>query len=67
MCILEIDLQGRPTVTAGSDHYFHYRTCVCTSVRPSVQLFQNLAKQNNIQVRIVIANGETVRLAKWII
>ena len=38
--------RGRPTVTAGGDHYF--RTW-CTSVRPSHQ-FQNLAKQNNFQV-----------------
>ena len=34
-------------------------------VRPSVS--QNLAKQNNSQVRIVISTGGTVGLAEWII
>ena len=29
--------------------------------------FQNLPKQNNFQVRIVIATGDTVGLAEWII
>ena len=40
-----IDPRGQPTVTANSDHYFHTST------------FQKLAKQNNFQVRIVIASG----------
>ena len=47
MEVVHIDLHGRPTVTAGSDHYF--RTC-CLYVRPSVRPhFQNLAKQNEVQ------------------
>ena len=46
---------------AGSDHYC--RKC-CLSVSPS---FQNLTKQNNFQMRIVIATGGTVGLAEWII
>ena len=36
---------------------------VCTSV----PTFQNLAKQNKVQARIVIATGGTVGLAEWII
>ena len=66
LCISQsvyIDPRGRPTVTAGSDHYF--RTC-CLSVRPS-PLFKNHAKQNNFEARIVIATGGTVSLAEWII
>ena len=55
-----IDPRGRPTVTARSDHYI--RTCC-----PYVPAFQNLSKQNNFQVRIVIASGGTVGLAEWII
>ena len=50
--------QHRP---AGSDHYI--QTCcpsVCTSVRSFVPTFQNLPKQNRVQVRIVIATGGTV-------
>ena len=61
--VQDIDPRGRPTVTAGSDHYF--RTC-CLYIRPSVPTFQNLAKQN-VQARIVIATGGTVDLAGWII
>ena len=56
-----IDPRGRPTVTAGSDHYFH--TC-CLSIRRSKS--QNLAIQT-FQTRIVIATGGTVGLAEWII
>ena len=37
------------------------------SFRPSVPTFQNLAKQNKVQARIVIATGGTVGLAEWII
>ena len=33
----------------------------------SVFTFQNLVKQNNFQVRIMIATGGTVFLAEWII
>ena len=40
-----IDPQGRPPITASSDHCFH---TYCPSVRPSVPTFQNLAKQNKI-------------------
>ena len=40
---------------------------VCTSVLPSVPTFQNLAKQNKVQARIVIATGVNVGLAEWII
>ena len=58
------DPRGRPTVMAGSDHYF--RTC-CLYVRPSVPTFQNLAKQNKVQAKIVISTGGTVGLAEWII
>ena len=59
-----IDPWGPPTVTAGSDHYF--RRCRL-SVRPSVSTFHNIAKQNNFQVKIVIATGGTVGMAEWII
>ena len=51
-----IDSPGRPT-----DPIF--ARSVCTSV----PTFQNLAKENNFQVRIVIATGGTVGLAEWII
>ena len=70
--IMLFDPRGRPTVTAGSDHYF--RTwcpsnpqSVRLSLRMSVPIFQNVAKQNNFQVRIVITTGETMGLAVWII
>ena len=33
----------------------------------SIPTFQNLAKQNNFQTRIVMATGGTVGLAAWII
>ena len=59
----DIDPRGRPTLMAGSDHYF--RTW-CLSVRPS-SLFKISKKQNNFQVRIVIATGGIVGLADWII
>ena len=51
---LIFDPQGRPKVTAGSDHYF-YKWCLYIrhSVRPSL-LFQ---------VRIVITTSRTVDLA----
>ena len=55
----EIDPLGQPTVTAGSDHCFC--TC-CPSVRPH---FSNLAKQK-LQ-KTMVATGETVGLAEWII
>ena len=48
------DPRDRPTVTADSDHCF----CTC---RPFVQ------KQNKFQTEAMIANGETVGLAEWII
>ena len=54
------DPRGRPTVTAGSDHYF----CpCCLSVHPC-PLFKI---SQNFQVRIVIASGGTVGLSEWII
>ena len=59
-----IDPRGLPTVTASSDHYFH---SWCLSVCPSVLTFENLAKPNKFQVRIVIITGDTVGLAEWII
>ena len=49
------DPRGRPT-----DHYFGTRFL-------SVPTFQNISKQNNFQVRIVITTSGTVDLAKWII
>ena len=61
----DIDPRGRPTVTAGSDHYF--RTCclyVLPSVRPSPLL---IISQIKFQTWIVIATGGTVGLAEWII
>ena len=33
----------------------------------SIPIFQNLAKQNKIQARIVIATGGTVGVIEWII
>ena len=51
------DPRGRPTVTAGSDHYF--RTC-CLSVRP------HFSKQNQFQAKTMFTTGETVGLAEWI-
>ena len=50
---------------ACSDHYFHM-TVVFVRL-PAVPTFQNLAKQNKFQVRIMIATGGTVSLAEWII
>ena len=47
---------------AGSDHYFW-----CLYVSPSVLPYVPLAKQNNSQVRIVIATGGTAGLTEWII
>ena len=51
------DPRGRPTVTAGSDHYF---CTFCPSVLPH---FSNLQKQQ----KIMVATCETVGLAEWII
>ena len=63
-CLLQfdwwfVDPLGQPTVTAGSDNYFP--TCYL-SVRP---YFSNLAKAK--QQKTMIATGETVGLAEWII
>ena len=55
--IHEADPQSRPVVITIFTHV----------VRPYVPTFQNLTKQNNFQVRIVIATGWTVGLAEWII
>ena len=56
-----IDPRGRPTVTAGSDHYFR-AWCPCVYSH-----FSKSRKKNNFQVRIVIATGRFVGMAKWII
>ena len=53
-----VDPRGRPTVTADSDHCF----CTCS---PSV--CPHFSKQNKVQVKTMIATGETLGLAKWII
>ena len=50
-----------------ADHSDNHLRKWCLSVNPFVIFFQNLAKQNNIQVRIGIATGGTVGLAEWII
>ena len=57
--MLNYDLLGRPTHTAGSGHYFHMR-CLYVST------FQYSSKQSKFQVRIVIGTGENVALAKGI-
>ena len=58
---MSFDPRSRPAVIT------IFAGVVFPSVRPSVPTFQNLAKQNNFQVRIVIATGRTVGLAEWII
>ena len=60
--IMIFDPLGRPTVRAGSDHYF--RTCFR---RKSVITFQSIAKQNKRRLKIMIANGGTVGLDEGII
>ena len=57
LLIHEVNPQSRPVVI----------TIFARVVCPSVPTFKNLAKQNKFQVRIVIATGETVGLASWII
>ena len=57
LLIHEADPQSRPIVI----------TIFERVVRPSVLTFQNLAKQNNFQARIVMATDRTVGLAEWII
>ena len=57
----EIDLRGRPTITADSDHFFN---TWCVYVRPS---FSKSCKLNKFQVGIVIATCWNVGLAEWII
>ena len=77
LCILDlnflifppnIDPRGRPTVTAGSGHYF--RTCCLyvrlSTLRTSVSLFK-ISQKNKVQARKVIATGGTVGLTEWII
>ena len=49
---------------AGSDHCFH--TC-CPYVHTSVRTFQNLAKQNMLQLKTMFTTGEILSLAEWII
>ena len=48
----KIDPHGRPTVIAGSDHYFH----TCQPVRIT---FDNFENQNKFQAKLVIATGES--------
>ena len=55
-----IDRLGQSTITVGSDHCFP--TCC-----PSVHTFQNLANQNNFQVKTIFTTGGTVGLVEWII
>ena len=55
-----LDPRGRPTVTAGSDHNFH-------TFCPAIPTFQNLARQNNFHVKILIAIVGTAGLTEWII
>ena len=55
------DTQARPVVIT------IFTRSVCLSVLPFIPTFQNLAKQNNIQLKIVIATGGTGGLAEWII
>ena len=56
-----IDPLGQTTVMADSDHCF--RRC-CPSLHPP---FQNLAKQNKFQTKIMFTTDETACLAEWII
>ena len=55
-----IDPRDRPTVTAGSDHYF---CACCPFVRPSPLFKSSTTKQQ----KIMVATGETMGLAEWII
>ena len=62
-----VDPRGRPTVTAGNDHYF--RTC-CLYVRPSVRpspLLKISQNKTKVQAKLVFVIGGTVGLAEWII
>ena len=56
-----IDPRGLPSLPLVITIFTHV---VCPSV-PT--FFQNLAKQNKAQARIVISTGGTVSLAEWII
>ena len=47
-------------------HMSSVLTIVCASVRLSVPTFQNIAKQNKLEVKIIIAAGVTVGLAEGI-
>ena len=53
------DPLGLTTLMTGSDNYFH----AC----PYINTFQNRAKQNKVQLRIIIATGGFVSLAERII
>ena len=57
------DPRGRPTITAGGDHYF--RTC-CLYVRPHFSKSRR-TKTCKVQERIGIGSGGTVGLVEWII
>ena len=64
-CLYTCHRFTRPTHSHGRcrDHYFR----TCRQVRTSVPTFQNIAKQNKIQAKIVIATGGNDGLAEWII
>ena len=49
------DPLGQPTIPAGSDQYF----CICC---PSVR-----SHFSNLEKKLMVATGETVGLAEWII
>ena len=65
--IVLIDPLGRPTILAGSDHY--YCTC-CPSVRPyvrsSVRPSPLFKFSKTKQQKIMVATGGTVGLVEWI-
>ena len=59
--------QKNPLKDPGPQNFSYcFHTCR-PSVRPFVPTLQIFAKQSNFQVKIVIATGETVCLAEWII
>ena len=61
LMIHSADLQSRLVVIIVFTHV------VRTSVRTCVSTFQNVTKQNKFQVKTILATGESVGLAKWII
>ena len=55
------DPLGQPTVTAGKDQIIFAHVVRTSSVRP------HISKQNKFQAKTMLATGETVGLAEWII